>query len=94
MKKGRRSTLLGFWILAALFVGGIGGLVGSPTAMRVANGVFAVGFVRLLWRSLGQDRPISAALYGLLAAAFALLAYMVMWTAPIYEVVGAVIDEL
>jgi len=90
----KRSSWLWGWIVVALVIGAVGGLIGSATAMRVANGVFAGGFGYLLWRALVRGRTGMAVLFGVLAGLFVVAAIQLAFTAPIYEVLGSIIDEM
>lgn len=91
----KRSTAVAIWIGVALAVGAIGGgLAGSSTAMRVANALLSAGLGYLGWRSLCRQRTAGAVLLGLLAVLFAVLVVKVSWTAPIYDVLGSIVEEL
>jgi hypothetical protein len=90
-KKGLNAAIW-VWIAVVLLIGGIGS--GSATAMRVANGLGALGFGLLCWRSLNRGQTVRLAIFALLALLMVLLTVMVRWSAPVYELAAELIDAL
>ena len=90
----KRSTVIATWISAALVAGAIGGLSGSAIPVRVANGTFAAGFGYLAWEALARSRTFTALIHGLLLALFVFFAVLPSITAPVYELLATIMDEL
>lgn len=92
MSKKALNAALWVWIAAALLIGGIGS--GNATAMRVANGLGALGFGLLCWRSLNRGQTVRLAIFAILALLMVLLTVMVRWSAPVYELAAEILDAL
>jgi hypothetical protein len=92
MTKKSRNAVIWVWVVVVLLVGGIGS--SSATAMRVANGLGALGFGLLFVRALGKAQTVWMVLFALAALLFVLFTVMVSWTAPVYELANTIIDEM
>ncbi len=90
-KKGLNAAIW-IWVAAVLLIGGIGS--GSATAMRVANGLGALGFALLSWRSLNRGHTVRLVIFALLAALMVLLTVMVRWSAPVYDLAAEILDGI
>jgi hypothetical protein len=86
-------------LVAAACIGGFGAEAGSYTALRVANAAVALGFLAMVVRTLGRPLKSTAGfvaklvIYGGLTVLFAFLTYRAWPTAPVYEVLGSILDE-
>lgn len=92
MSKKALNAVVWVWVVVVLLIGGIGS--GSASAMRVANGLGALGFALLFWRSLNRGHVVRMVLFALGAALFVLLTVMVRWSAPVYELAAEILDAM
>jgi hypothetical protein len=93
-----KSGLVAALVIAAC-IGGFGAEASSYTALRVANAVVALGLLGMVVRTLSRPLKSTAGfvaklvIYGGLALLFVFLTCRAWPTAPVYEVLGEILDE-
>jgi hypothetical protein len=92
MSKKSRHTAMIVWAVVVVLIGGIG--ASSALAMRVANGLAALGCALLFVGALRRGRVAWMVVYGVLTAACIFFVVMVQYSAPVYDIVNDILDEM